>query len=206
MEGKERAMTYYAHGVHSVEIDGKHVDVERLVAAWRSRGDADRERAVVEKLKGHLATRSRERDDAVAGEAKARDAFDVVIRSTSEEISTLRRERDEARQERDDERDAREMWRERYNVLRTKTDEATDVAGRRFWLVRRTTTVRPGEYGDVVVLAGDADDAALLVRTGGYNGAPLYGYRDTEGMLVTPLDVAYDVRNDDTVIVAETLR
>ena len=156
----------------------------------------------MEKLKGHLATRSRERDEAV----KERDDERSTVRYLSRRLDEMIRERDEARQERDDERDAREMWRERYNVLRTKTDEATDVAGRRFWLVRRTTTARPGEYGDVVVLAGDADDAALLVRTGGYNGAPLYGYRDTEGMLVTPLDVAYDVRNDDTVIVAETLR
>jgi hypothetical protein len=83
-----------------------------------------------------------------------------------------------------------------------------DTAHKSLWLVRRTDAAgKPGEYGRVIVWAENADDAVNEVLFGGFNGGPMYGYRDSGHTTAVPLDGATAaITGDDAVVIAETLR
>jgi hypothetical protein len=90
-------------------------------------------------------------------------------------------------------------------VSTSVADVDIDVAHKSLWLVRRTDAAgKPGEYGDVIVWATDGTDAVDVVLWGGYNGAPMYGYRDRDHTTAVPLSYGDDA--DDQVVVAQTLR
>lgn len=194
---------YYAHGIQGVEIEGRSVPMDELVEAWERRCDNDLLRAgldatnearrsqdkTIVKLKAHLATRSRERDEAVneAGQ----------YRKTIERLT--------------DERDVmtRQLLRERS--LRESIEElerrSSGGEGKRFWLVSRRDTVQRGEYGDVVVFADDADDAVYEVLNGGYGGTqPLYGYSNADNATVVELRAVFTDEHESGIVVADTLR
>lgn len=207
-------MTHYAHGIQGVEIDGERVAMDRLAEAWRTRGTMRAEWVrEVGILRKELDTAERslvfwktervpelikERDAAAVGEAKARDAFDVVVRSHEDMSAKLRGERDDTRLLLDGVVKERDSYRDALHAVRE-----ADTGHKRLWLVSRTTTVQRGEYGRVVVSAESAEDAATVVLSAGHFGQPLYGYSDHTGMLIEPLSA--DDGREDGVIVAETL-
>ncbi len=108
-EAEERAMNdYYASGIRSVEIAGDIVDMERLVAAWQSRGDVDKVRAECEKRIGAHADSRKDAWRAVTDACKERDAARVerdaalnAIRDRGEYLAALRRDIKERTIERD---------------------------------------------------------------------------------------------------------
>lgn len=188
---------YFAHGIQGVTIDGDRVEMDRLVAAWRSRGDVDKVRV--------------ERDASITHVNTLRD----TLRESTKANTELIRERDEARAEAADLRERFEgMVRLRDQAVRsfTRLRQFTDapladtpVGRKRLWLVRRTDAAgKPGEYGKVIVWAADEVDAVDVVMWSGYNGGPLYGYRDRDHTVV--YEVEYGDEADDQVVVAETLR
>lgn len=151
----------------------------------------------------------KERDAAAVGEAKARDAFDVVVRSHEDMSAKLRGERDAAVARLVSERDDTQLLLDGVVKERNSYRDAlyaereSNVGHKRLWLVSRTTTVQRGEYGRVVVSAESTEDAATVVLSAGHFGQPLYGYSDHTGMLIEPLSA--DDGREDGVIVAETL-
>jgi hypothetical protein len=160
----------------------RDISEERL--SWRA---SEREaHASRDRLDKELIEMTRERD------ALQERLSDMDKRQTAQ-VDRLVKERAEARAERDDATRDREEWR----------------AGKKwFWLVRRTDAAgKPGEYGNVIVRAATGDDALDTVMASGYNGQPMYGYRDRDHAYATRLDRAFTgVNPDDQVVVAQTLR
>jgi hypothetical protein len=115
------------------------------------------------------------------------------------------KERDDAIRDRDDQRAARDMWHGEYKAMRMA--RTPDEPHKRLWLVERTDAAgKPGEYGNVVVWAHDACDAIDVVMWSGWNGKPMYGYRDRDHTVAVPLSSKYGQCGADAVVVAETLR
>ena len=204
-------MSWYAGGGRGVEIDGAAVPMDELVDAWKRRSDNDRLTRERDKAVKDASDARREAADMRDAMRQARAAVERVVEQRDQAV----RERDGAVRERDGYRDALRREREsnvgqpaerlRESIEELERDGKAFV--KRMWVVSRTTTVQPGEYGDVFVWSHDADGAVWEVLHGGYSHSqPLYGYTDRAHIAVRALDSIFTDDDDDQIVLAETAR